>query len=415
MEEAENLYSALEKACKDGNLINVEHYIDQLKTLTKKHPKLNNLYLKAIVIATETFQGKFSSIKLKEFMKSARKLVTENPLDQNLQDNYAIILRASLSAMSTKGQPILMQDIIKNLDELTAKNPTNVVISEQLSYASREIAYYWKNRGDFKAVKDRTRKFRELAKKFPDNEKIKLNLSKALTLEIDSSNKYDIKNIDQILTEIQQISESTPANVGLQLEWIHAYRTALDRSYEKPEDTTKWLDSMKKIVANQKEDLFKVELAKGYLNAIATTGKENPEETLTRLNELKVIADKTKNNIELQLLFAQSLLESLKVIGIADKIKTDEILNELKRLNNDFPAEAAIKEVYVESLIGVIGLYSQAKKGEEINKLLDQFQKLVEKYKDDPLMSQIGEELKKSLTFLGYKKEKTKKVKQDYT
>ena len=316
--------------------------------------------------------------------------------------------------MSSKGQPNAMREIITHLEVLATDNPENIIIHEELSEASSEIANYWRSRGDFKALRDRTKKFRELAEKFPDNEKIKLNLSRSLILEIDSSNKRDIAKIDTILLEIKELSESFPTNVGLQLEWVHAYRTAMDRSYEKPEDAKRWLESMKAIALDKKDTAFKIELAKGYLNAIANLGKQNREELGRHLEELEMLADTTKDSLELQTIYAQSLMTSLQIIGISDMKETTEVIDELKELVGAHPKNNVIIKIYVDSLIGVIGLLAQEQRAKEIVPFLNQFEALDEKYPDDEFIQKIYDQLMDTLMMIGFKKTKKKKRRIGY-
>lgn len=414
LKEAEKIYSSLEEACSEGNFTSVEEFIQELENLTKEHDSANEIYSKAIIRALETFKGRFSSTKVKKFITNVEDLIRKNPNDENLRSNYAKALRSSLIVMSTKGQPNTMKEIMTYLEDLATSNPENIIIHEELSIASHEIANYWKSRGDFKALRDRTQKFRELAGKFPDNEKIKLNLSKSLVLEIDSSNKRDIAKIDTILLEIQEISESMPRNVGLQLEWVHAYRTAMDRSYEKPEDAKRWLDSMKKITSDKKNESFTVELARGYLNTIANLGQQNREELSKHLDELEMLTDITKDNLELQTIYAQSLITSLQIIGISNMKETNEIMDEIKELATNFSTNNVILKIYVESLIGVIGLLVQEQKAEEIIPLLKQFEALDERYPKDQFIQQTYDQLMDTLKMIGFKKAKKKPRKMEY-
>ncbi|NHK30255.1 MAG: hypothetical protein FK730_02810 [Asgard group archaeon] len=409
MSEVEKLFSSFEVACEEGNFESAEEMILELEKLSKKQKGVNEFYTLAVAKALEKFKGRFSSTKVKKMIASIEELIEKNPKDEKLTNNYAKILRSSLIAMSFKGQPNAMQEIITYLETLAETYPDNIVIHEELSLASHEISYYWKNRGDFKALRERTQKFRKLAEKFPDNEKIKLNLTKSLVLEIDSSRKSDIAKIDTILSEIQDLSESMPTNVGLQLEWVHAYRTAMDRSHEKPEDAKRWLGSMKKIASNKKEDAFKLELAKGYLNAISILGEQNKEELSKHLDELEMLADTTKDNLELQTIYAQSLITSLKVLGIGDLKETQEILDELKELVDNYPTNNVIIEIYVQSLIGIIGLLVQGQKAEDISQFLKQFEDLEKKFEGNEFIEKTYDELIEQLKFLGFKKEKKKK------
>ncbi len=414
MKEAEKIYSSLEEACSEENFTSVEEFIRDLENLTKEHDSVNEIYSKAIIKALDTFKGRFSSTKVKKFITNVEGLVRENPNDENLRSNYAKTLRSSLIIMSTKGQPYTMKEIITYLEDLATNNPENIIIHEELSIASHEIANYWRSRGDFKALRNRTQKFRELAGKFPDNEKIKLNLTKSLVLEIDSSNKRDIAKIDTILLEIQEISESMPTNIGLQLEWVHAYRTAMDRSYEKTEDAKRWLDSMKKIASDKKVESFKVELARGYLNTIANLGQKNREELSKHLDELEMLADTTKDNLELQTIYAQSLITSLQIIGISNMKETNEIMNEIKELAANFSTNNVILRIYIESLIGVIGLLVQEQKAEEIIPLLKQFEALDEKYPEDQFIQQTYDQLMDTLKMIGFKKARKKPRRLEY-
>jgi len=415
MEDAEKIYSSLELACDEGNITTVEKFIQDLDGLTKDNNEANKYYAQAVVKALETFKGKFSSLKLKKYIARVEELVKTDPNDELIVNNYAKALRSSLLAMSSKGQPNAMRDLITNLEVLANENPENSLIHEELSEASSEITNYWRNRGDFKALRDRTKKFRELAKKFPDNEKIKLNLSRSLILEIDSSNKRDIAKIDTILLEIQELSETFPTNIGLQLEWVHAYRTAMDRGHEKPEDAKRWLESMKKITHDKKDTVFKVELAKGYLNAIANIGEQNREELGKHLDELEMLADTTKDNLELQTIYAQSLITSLQITGIGKMKETTEIIDELKELAEDHPKNNVIIKIYIDSLIGVIGLLAQEQRAKEIIPFLNQFEALDKKYPEDEFIQKVYDQLMDTLKMIGFKKSaKKKKPRIDY-
>ena len=414
MEDAEKIYSSLELACDEGNITTVEEFIQELDGLTKNNKEANKYYTQAVVKAFETFRGKFSSLKLKKYIARVEELAKNNPTDESVVNNYAKALRSSLLAMSSKGQPNAMREIITHLEVLATDNPESIVIHEELSEASSEIANYWRNRGDFKKLRDRTKKFRELAEKFPDNEKIKLNLSRSLILEIDSSNKRDIAKIDTILLEIKELSETFPRNIGLQLEWVHAYRTAMDRGYEKPEDAKRWLESMKAITLDKKDTAFKVELAKGYLNAIANLGQQNREELGKHLDELEMLADTTKDSLELQTIYAQSLITSLQIIGISDLKEITEIIDELKELVEAFPKNNVIIKIYIDSLIGVIGLLAQEQRAKDIVPFLNQFEALDKKYPDDEFIQKVYDQLMDTLKMIGFKKTKKKKPRIGY-
>ena len=414
MEKAKKIYSSLEQACIEGNIGSVEEYIQELENLSSENDIVIEIYSKAIAKALETFQGKFKSSKVKKYISTVENFVKKNPKNENLQTNYAKALRSSLLAMQAKGQPNVMRNIMSSFDDLASVYPDNILIHEELSSASHEIVNYWRSRGDFKALRERTQKFRELVKKFPNNEKIKLNLSKSIILEIGSSRKSDIAKIDNLLQEIQVISESMPTNVGLQLEWVHAYREAMDRSYEKPEDAKRWLEDMKKIAKDKEEDEFKIELAKGYLNAISFLGDQNKQELTKHLDELELIADATQDNIELQTIYSQSLLNSLKIIGISDMDKTNDILKEMKQLNNNFPENNTILKNYVESLVGLIGLFAQGQNAEEIIPLVEAFEELDKKYPDEEFVQQTHVMLMEQLKFMGFKKKAKKKSNLGY-
>ena len=414
MEDAEKIYSSLELACDEGNITTVEEFIQELDGLTKDNKEANKYYTQAVVKAFETFRGKFSSQKLKKYITRVEELVKNNPTDESVVNNYAKALRSSLLAMSSKGQPNAMRELITHLEVLATDNPENIIIHEELSEASSEIANYWRSRGDFKALRDRTKKFRELAEKFPDNEKIKLNLTRSLVLEIDSSNKRDIAKIDTILLEIKELSESFPTNVGLQLEWVHAYRTAMDRGYEKPEDAKRWLESMKAIALDKKDTSFKVELAKGYLNAIANLGQQNREELGKHLDELEMLADTTKDSLELQTIYAHSLMTSLQIIGISDLKETAEIIDELKELVDAHPKNSTIIKNYIDALIGVIGLLAQEQRAKDIVPFLDKFKALDKKYPEDEFIQKVYDQLMDTLKMIGFKKTKKKKQRIGY-
>jgi hypothetical protein len=414
MVDVKEIYQSFEEALKKGDFANAQELIQKLADLSAKQKENKVYYSQAVAEALEIFKGKFTSSKVKKLISNVKALVNENPKDKNLVNNYAKILRTSLIAMSTKGQPNVMKEIIVYLENLATNNPDNIVIHEELSLASHEIATYWKSRGDFKALRDRTQKFRKLAEKFPDNEKIKLNLTRALVLEIDSSRKSDIAKIDSLLLEIGTISESMPMNIGMQLEWVHAYVTAMDRSREKPDDAKRWLNSIKKIAANKKDTSFKVELAKGYLNTIAVLGAQNKEELEKHLDELELLADTAKDSLELQTVYAQSLITSLQIIGISDLKLTHEILDELQELAECFPKNKTIMEIYIESLIGIIGLLVQEQNADEISKVLKKFEKLDKDFPDDEFIQKTYDSIMEQLKFLGFKREKKKPKRIDF-
>ncbi|HUT80105.1 MAG TPA: hypothetical protein VMZ29_02800 [Candidatus Bathyarchaeia archaeon] len=415
MEKADEIYNSLEHACTKGEISIVEQYLLELEQLLKKNKEINEIFTKAVAKTVETFGEKLSSLKVKKYMSTIEQIVQENPGDKNLARYYSKVLLSSLIAMKSKGQPDVMSEIITDLENLADNNPENIAIYEDLSFASHEIVNYWKSRGDFKALRERTQKFRKLAEKFPDNEKIKLDLSKSLILEIDSTKKTDIKNIDNLLLEIQHLSETTPANVGLQLEWVHAYRTAMDRGLEKPEDAKRWLDSMKKIAENNKDEAFKLELAKGYLNVIATVGSQNKEELEKHLDEIELLAHTTKNNLEIQIIYAQSLLASLQRVGISDMDEVNNIMNELNELETNFPKNTDLIGIYIESLIGIISLLAQEQKAKEIVPFLEMFEALDKKYPENQIIQQTYDQLMDMLKMLGFKKKTpTKKTRLDY-
>ena len=414
MAEIETVYNSFEEACKEGNLSTVEEIVQQLQELTKENTEANAIYTKAVAKTIQTFLGKLSTSKVKKLLSDVEAIVEKNLENEELIVNFARALRYSVDALSTKGQPNAMKEVINNLDNLATKKPDNESIHEELSNASYEMVKFWKKRGDFKALRDRTAKFRELAKKFPDNESIKLNLSKSLVHEIESSNKRDINKVDSIISEIQLLSESMPSNVGLQLEWVHAYRTAMVRTQEKPEDAKRWLNSMKAIALDKKDDAFKLELAHGYLNAITSLNPQNIEELNKHVKELENLADETKENIELQILYAQSLLISLQMQGITNFDSTLHTINQLKDLDNEFPKNKAIMQIYVESLTGIIGMLVQAQKAKEIIPLLEQLEKLDKKYPEDEFIQQTFDQLSSVLKMVGFKRKKTKKQRLDY-
>ncbi len=404
MEKAAEIYETIEQACQKGEIAMVEEYLLELEQLAKKDKGINTVLTKAIAKALETFGGKLSSIKVKKYMSAIEQLVQENPGNKDLASYYSKILLSSLIAMKSKGQPDVMNEILSNLENLAENYPDTVTIYEDLASASNEIVNYLKSRGDFKALRERTQKFRKLAEKFPDNEKIKLDLSKSLVVEIDSSKKSDIKSIENLIKEIQYLSETTPANVGLQLEWVHAYRTAMDRGEEKPEEAQRWLNSMKKIAGDKKDDAFKLELAKGYLNVIAAIGAQNKEELDKHLDEMELLADNSKNNLEIQTIYAQSLFTSLQRIGISDMEEVNNIINELNELETNFPKNEVIIKIYLESLLGVIALLTQGQKAKEIVPFLDKFEALDAKYPENKLIQQTYDQVMDMLKMLGFKK-----------
>ncbi len=414
MDEIEKIYHSFEEACSKGNLPIAEEIIQQLQEMTKENTKVRKHYTKAVAKTIQTFRGKLSTSKVKKLLADIEEIVEKDIENDQLTINYAKALRHSLVALSTKGQPGIMKEVIINLEKLATKYPDNVLIHEELSGASNDMVQFWKKRGDFKALRVRTGKFRELAKKFPDNGKIKLNLTKSLVHEIESSRKRDITKVDNLLSEITLLSESMPANIGLQLEWVHAYRTAMDRTYEKPEDAKRWLNSMKEITLDKKDTAFKVELAKGYLNAISLLGQQNMEELNKHINELEMLADTTKDNLELQTIYAQSLILSLRMQGITNFNATLETMNELKELANEFPKNKTILGLYVESLAGIINMLVQAQKAKEIIPLLEQLEELDKKYPNDEFIQQTFDQLSAALKMAGFKRKKTKKQRLDY-
>ena len=414
MVELKKIIESFEKACSKGDLTVAEELMVKLQEIGPEVEANNEIYADAVVKTIETFQGKISSLKLKKLLGNVEEIIGEFPDNNDLVFNFAKALRYSLTAMSTKGQPNAMKEIMDDLEKLAEKHPENMSIHEELSAASHEMVHFWKRRGDFKALRDRTTKFRELVKKFPDNEQIKLNLTKSLVHEIDSSNKRDISKIDTILLEIKEISESMPANVGLQLEWMHAYRTAMDRTYEKPEDANRWLDSMRKIVVDKKDSTFNLELAKGYMNTISLQGQQNIKEMDKYLDELEMLADNSKDSLEMQTIYAQSILISLKNIGISDYKHTEEMINELKGLAEDYPKNKVILEIYVESLVGIIGLLAQEQKADEILKLVKLLEVLDEKYPNDSFIQQTFDQISAVLKQIGFKRSKKKTRRIDY-
>ena len=414
MAELKEIIESFDKACSEGNFAVAEELMVKLQEIGTEVEANNEIYSDAVVKTIETFQGKISSLKLKKLLANVENITGEFPENYNLVFNFAKALRHSLTAMSTKGQPNAMKEIMDDLEKLAKQHPDNISIHEELSAASHEMVHFWKRRGDFKALKDRTTKFRELVRKFPDNEKIKLNLTKSLVHEIDSSNKRDISVIDNILLEIKEISESMPANVGLQLEWMHAYRTAMDRTYEKPEDANRWLDSMKKITANKKDTEFKLELARGYLNTISLQGQQNVKEMEKYLDELEMLADNSKDSLEMQTIYAQSILISLKNIGISDFKLTEEMIDELKDLIEEFPKNKVIMEIYVESLVVIIGLLAQEQKADGILPLVQQLEVLDKKYPDDIFIQQTFDQISSVLKQIGFKRSKKKTRRLDY-
>ncbi|MBN1327848.1 MAG: hypothetical protein JXA54_00110 [Candidatus Heimdallarchaeota archaeon] len=415
MEEANEIYDSLEQACIQGEIVVVEQYLLKLEELVKKNKEINEVYTKAIAKTLEIFGEKISSLTVKKYLSTIELIIQGNPGDEYLARYYSKILLSSLLAMKSKGQPEIMSTIINNLENLANNHPDTIAIYEDLSSASHEIVNYWKARGDFKALRERTQKSRKLVEMFPDNEKIKLDLSKSLILEIDSTKKSDINNINNLLLEIQQLSEATPTNTGLQLEWVHAYRTAMDRGLEKSEDTKKWLDSMKKIVENKEDDVFKLELAKGYLNVIANLNNQNKEELENYLKEIELLADTNKNNQEIQIIFAQSLFISLQRIGISDMNEVNNIMKELNELDTNLPKNTVIMKIYLESLIGIISLLAQDQKANEITFFIEMFEIFNKKYPEDILIQQTYNQLLDMLKMLGFKKKSpVKKSRLDY-
>ena len=414
MKEKENLFTSFEEACSKEDFSGVESIIQQLQKLSEKNSNVNFVYSKAVVKAIETFKGRFSSLRIKELLANVEKIVKKNPNEEELLTNYAKILRFSLNALSQKGQPNIMKEIISYLENLAISNPNNVIIHEELSQASYEIVSFWKKRGDYKALREQNTKFRELAKKFPENELIKINLSKALVQEIESSNKRDIEKVDELLLEIQLLSESLPANEGLQLEWVHAYRTAMDRTMEKPDDAKRWLNSMKQIAANKKDEAFQIELAKGYLNTLASIGIQNIDELTKYLLELEMLADTSQENQELQRIFAEGLIISLQIYGVQEFPKTKQLMDKLKELQHNFPKDVTIRKIYVDSLTGITSLLVQDKKADEITSLLKELERLDQEYPEDQYIQQIFDQLSSVLKMIGYKRTKEKPRRLDY-
>lgn len=414
VDKIEKIYHSFEEACSKGDLPIAEEIVQRLQEMTKENTEVKTYYTKAVAKTIQTFRGKLSTSKVKKLLAEVEKVIENDVENDELSINFAKALRHSLVALSTKGQPNVMKEVIIDLETLATKYPENVLIHEELSGASRDMVQFWKKRGDYKTLRDRTSKFRELAKKFPDNEKIKLNLTKSLVHEIESSKKRDITKVDTLLSEITLLSESMPANVGLQLEWVHAYRTAMDRTYEKPEDAKRWLNSMKEIALDKKDTKFKVELAKGYLNAISSLGQQNVEELNKHIDELELLADTTKDNLELQTIFAQSLMLSLQMQGITNFNATLETMNELKELAYEYPKNKTILRIYVDSLTGIIGMLVQAQKAQEVIPLLEQLEALDEKYPKDEFIQQTFDQLSSVLKMVGFKRKKVKKRRIGY-
>ncbi|MHA1630904.1 MAG: hypothetical protein ACTSXO_01630 [Candidatus Heimdallarchaeota archaeon] len=414
MSEATEIYTALEEACVKKQFNTVEELLKKFAEIIAEEKKASQeLYIKGIIKALTTFKGKFPVSKIRSFIENVEQIVKENPTHEELAISYAKILRSSLIAIKTKGQPYLMREIITDLENFAKNYPENVTIYEELSMASNEIINYWKKRGDYKALQEQSKKLREFAKKFPENETIQLQLSKSIVAEIGSIRKLDIGKIDKLLLEIQNLSESRPTNKGLQLEWVHAYRTAMDRSEEKPKDAKRWLESMKKIAGDKKDIAFRIELAKGYKNAIIVLGAKS-EELKKLLAEFNALIDNTTPNVELYTVYAQTLLEALKIIGITNYQNTKEILGRLRKLLDDFPEAKPILNAYLESLVGIIGLLSNEKKGEEVYELLKSFEDLQQRFPKDKTVQLVYQQLTDILRMLGFKKQKRKNVRPEY-
>jgi len=409
MSQAVEIYSALEEACNQGEFSSVEKLLQKLAEMITEEKASLELYVKGIVKALTTFKGKFTTTKIRGFIDHVKKLVEENPKHEKLVISYAKTLRTSLTALKTKGQPNLMHEIITNLENLTRNYPDNITLYEELSIASNEIINYWKKRGDFKAVHEQTNKVRELAKKFPENENIQLQLSKSIIAEIGSTQKRDIAKIDKLLHEIQSISETRPTNIGMQLEWVHAYRTAMDRTHEKPKDAKRWLASMKKIAQPQKDLAFKIELAKGYENALIVLGGSSEEELKKLLAEFKTLIDNTEVNAELHLIYARSLLEALKILGIKDYAETQKILDQLKKIFEQNTDSKPILEAYLEALVGIIGLLSTQKKGKEVKEILETLEILKRDFPEEKLIQEVYHQIIEVLKMIGFKKEEKKR------
>ena len=73
-----------------------------------------------------------------------------------------------------------------------------------------------------------------------------------------------------------------------------------------------------------------------------------------------------------------------------------------------------IVKIYVDSLIGVIGLLAQEQRAKDIVPFLKQFEALDEKYPDDEFIQKIYDQLMDTLKMIGFKKAKKKKPRLEY-
>ncbi|MBD3192037.1 MAG: hypothetical protein GF308_15425 [Candidatus Heimdallarchaeota archaeon] len=412
MEKAKEILSVVEKACAENDKKEVESSIGQLQQLlTEEEQEISDIYSSAVLKSLETFQSRLRSTTVKAMISSLRKIVEQNPTDKELKKDFARALRFSINAISTKGMPSIMEEYMTELEKLANNNPDDVVIHEELALASQEITHYWRKRGDFSNLRSRMKKFRTLAEKFPDNEKIKLSLTKSLIVEIDSANKQDIAVVNELLDEIRGISQSIPMNKHLQLEWVHAYLKAMERTYEDPEDSLRWLKSMKEIVEKNKDENFDLALAKGYLNVIASIGKSNKKALEENLDELEKLAESWKNNREMQTIYAQSLIASLQIKGIEEFDETKEILNEFTDLIKDSPDNEDIIKMYIEALLNIIAMLVQEQKAEEIVPLLDRMDDLAGNYPGNEEIQNANKSLQAFLARVGFKRSKEKEDK----
>jgi hypothetical protein len=414
MEKTKELVNTVEQALKEGKVTKVEQAIQQLFALTEQSEETQKNYSQIVVKTLESFEEKLDINRIKEMVDNLGTIAAKNPSDNTILQNYAKALRLSLRFYSTMGQPNKMERLIATLEKLAENNPKQIPIQEELSLASYMITHYWRERGDYSKVRNRTKKIRGLAKKYPDNQQIKLQLSKSLVLEIDSSNKRNVENVEKLLNEVQTLSKSMPTDKELQLEQVNAYITAMERIYEKPEDSRRWLESIKSIVAANQGENFELGLAKGYLKTIEVMAINNEQSLVKHLDELQLLAEEAQDNQELQAIYAQSLLTTLQFIGIEDMQQTKEYLEELEALADKYGKNEVIVRIYVNSLLGIISLLAQKKQGQEIVPLLDHLKKLDEQYPEDEYIQESFDKITQLLTYIGFKKKEKSPKRFDF-
>ena len=142
MADVKEIIASFEKACSEGNFAIAEELIIELHSIGPEVETNNEIYSQAVAKAIETFQGKFSSLKLKKLLANVQGFVKNYPKNTELVFSYAQALRHSLAAMRTKGQPNAMKEIMDSLEKLVDNHPENISLHEELSAASHEMVHF---------------------------------------------------------------------------------------------------------------------------------------------------------------------------------------------------------------------------------------------------------------------------------